>query len=191
MLFYNTKNEWGTKKSDSRVCFGVWKPDDCVIRKNICQIHVSSPLQFPLHSYTPQLVCVREGSHTLHLLHPEAAPLMGVPSIVVLLLVHNLQEWLESFLSGVEKLRDQTGKITLFCLKRKLDLVFLFYAFLILFLPFCFSPFVQCRLLGCPVKQIRHAWIQASGVRLWRCGQVRSGEYSLLNPFLPYPPPPL
>lgn len=50
------------------------------------------PLQLPLHWSTPQLVRVREGSHTLHLLHPEAAPLMGVPSIVVLLLVHNLQE---------------------------------------------------------------------------------------------------
>lgn len=50
------------------------------------------PFSSPYTSYTPQLVCVREGSHTLHLLHPEAAPLMGVPSIVVLLLVHNLQE---------------------------------------------------------------------------------------------------
>lgn len=111
LLLYNTKewvSEWVTEESDSRVCFGVWEPDDCVIIRNICQIHVSSPLQFPLHSYTPQLVCVRVGSHTLHLLHPEAAPLMGVPSIVVLLLVHNLQEWLESFLFGVEKLRDQT-----------------------------------------------------------------------------------
>lgn len=46
----------------------------------------------PLHWNTLQLVCVREGSHTPHLLHPEAAPLMGVPSIVVLLLVPNLQE---------------------------------------------------------------------------------------------------
>lgn len=44
------------------------------------------------HWNTLQLVCVREGSHTPHLLHPEAAPLMGVPSIVVLLLVPNLQE---------------------------------------------------------------------------------------------------
>lgn len=69
-----------------------------------CQILVSSPLWIPLYSYSPQLDCVREGSHTAHLLHPEAAPLMGVPSIVVLLLVHNLQEWLESFLSGVENL---------------------------------------------------------------------------------------
>lgn len=73
-----------------------------------CQVLVSSPLWIPLYLYSPQLVCVREGSHTLHLLHPGAAPLMGVPSIVVLLLVHNLQEWLESFLSGVEKLGDQT-----------------------------------------------------------------------------------
>lgn len=40
---------------------------------------------------------------------------MGVPSIVVLLLVHNLQEWLESFLSGVGKLRGQAGKTPLFC----------------------------------------------------------------------------
>ncbi len=146
--FYNTKNEWVTKKSDSRVCFGVWKPDDCVIRKNICQVHVSSPFQFPLHSYTPQLVCVREGSHTLHLLHPEAAPLMGVPSIVVLLLVHNLQEWLESFLSGVEKLRDQTGKISLFCLKRKLDLVLCFAPFSFCLSHFAFSPICPVQIVG-------------------------------------------
>lgn len=64
----------------------------------------SSPYTLTHHSW----FVLREGSHTLHLLHPEAAPLMGVPSIVVLLLVHNLQEWLESFLSGEEKLRDQT-----------------------------------------------------------------------------------
>lgn len=64
------------------------------------------------------------------------------------------------------------------------------YSFWFLSVPFCFSPFVQCRLVGCPVKQTRHAWIQASGVRLWRCGQVRSGEYSFLSSSLhPQPSP--
>lgn len=170
------------------MCFGVWGPDDCVIRKNICQIHVSSPLQFPPHSYTSQLVRVREGSHTLHLLHPEAAPLMGVPSIVVLRLVHNLQEWLESLFTREETFTDQTGRKIpfVFVCQESLTLSrtssfsfvsFSSHAFLILFVPFCFSLFVHCRLLGCPVKRSRHAWIQASGVRLWRRGQVRSGEY--------------
>ena len=80
-------------KSQTAGCVsGERRPNDGVIRRNICQIHVLSPPQFPLHSFTSQLVRVREGSHTLHLLHPEAAPLMGVPSIVVLRLVHNLQE---------------------------------------------------------------------------------------------------
>lgn len=40
---------------------------------------------------------------------------------------------------------------------------------------------IQCRLWGCPVKQTHHAWIQASGVRIWRSGQVGSGEYSFLK----------
>lgn len=40
----------------------------------------------------------------------------------------------------------------------------------------CLLSFVLCRLFGCPRKQTHHAWIQASGVRLWRCGQVRAGE---------------
>lgn len=53
--------------------------------------HLLSP-SVPPYTYTSQLVFVREGSHTLHLLHPEAAPLMGVPSIVVLLLLYILQE---------------------------------------------------------------------------------------------------
>lgn len=141
-----------TEKSDSRVCFGVWMPDDCVISRNICQIHVSSPLQFPLYSYTPQLVYVREGSHTLHLLHPEAAPLMGVPSIVVLLLVYNLQEWLESFLSWVEKLRDHTGKIPLFCLKRKLDLVLFFLNCL------CFCKFLILSRFAFPRLSSADCW---------------------------------
>lgn len=107
LLLYNTK-EWVSEwlKNLTAGCALVCESQMIVSLLGISAR--SSPLQFPLHSYTPQLVCVRVGSHTLHLLHPEAAPLMGVPSIVVLLLVHNLQEWLESFLFGVEKLRDQT-----------------------------------------------------------------------------------
>lgn len=97
----------------------------------------SSPYARTHHSW----FVLEKGSHTFHLLHPEAAPLMGVPSIVVLLLVHNLQEWLESFLCEVEKLRDQAGKNP-FVLLQKLDLVFLF-CFLSIFAPFssCLSHF--------------------------------------------------
>lgn len=109
------KNEWISQKSDSRVCAGAQRPDDGVIAGSLSQKPcLISPFQLPLYWNTPQLVRVSEGSHTLHLLHPEAAPLMGVPSIVVLLLVHNLQEWLESFLSGVGKLGGQAGKAPLF-----------------------------------------------------------------------------
>lgn len=61
-------------------------------RGNLPKTVYHLPLKPPPPRNTLQLVCVREGSHTPHLLHPEAAPLMGVPSIVVLLLVPNLQE---------------------------------------------------------------------------------------------------
>lgn len=61
-------------------------------RGNLPKTVYHLPMSPPPHWNTLQLVCVREGSHTPHLLHPEAAPLMGVPSIVVLLLVPNLQE---------------------------------------------------------------------------------------------------
>lgn len=88
----------GTKQS--RACFSFWRPDDVIKRKSTKKLCIIPPNP-PPHWNTLQLVCVREGSHTPHLLHPEAAPLMGVPSIVVLLLVPNLQEWLKSFPSGV------------------------------------------------------------------------------------------
>lgn len=78
---------------------------------------------------------------------------MGVPSIVVLLLVHNLQEWLESFFAGVGKLRGQTGKKKSFVLLENKVSCFFFVCFFFSSLfetfLFCFSPpFVQCRLLA-------------------------------------------
>lgn len=155
-------------------------PDQCII---------SSLLQFPPTHTHHSWFLLERGSHTLHLLHPEAAPLMGVPSIVVLLLLYILQEWLESFLSGVGKTQRPDRKKNPFDLPEKR---FLFCFFPTVFSHLCsfclsnfyFSLFVQCRLLGCPVKQSRHAWIQASGVRLWRCGQVCFGEYDLPILFL-------
>lgn len=84
--------------------------------------------------------------HTLHLLHPEAAPLMGVPSIVVLLLVQNLQEWVESFLSGLEEHIEQTwvlSKRNAIYLSRSLSFslflnicCFCFVFFCLIFLPY-------------------------------------------------------
>lgn len=113
---------------------------------------------------------------------------MGVPSIVVLLLVPNLQEWLKSFPSGVgENSKARLKKILLFVwLKATLICPVFFFPFLGWFAPFSLAPvliWIQCRLWGCPVKQTRHAWIQASGVRIRRCGQVGSGEYSFLKLF--------
>lgn len=113
--------------------------------------HLLSP-SVPPYTYTSQLVFVREGSHTLHLLHPEAAPLMGVPSIVVLLLLYILQEWLESFLSGVGKTqRPDRKKIPLIYLKRDL-----FFAFSPLFFH-TFAHFV-CPIFTFPCLSSADCW---------------------------------
>lgn len=68
-----------------------------------------------------------------------------------------------------------------FCVRRKLPFL-CFAPFSTPLYHFLVSLFVQCRRFSCLVKWSRHAWIQASGVRLWRCGQVCSGEYSHLIP---------
>lgn len=143
MLFCNTKEKVNFPKIwQQGVCSCMAARWWCHWKEYLPKSCIISPFSSPYTS-TPQLVRVREGSHTLHLLHPEAAPLMGVPSIVVLLLVHNLQEWLESFLSGVGKLRGQAGKIPLFCSKTKL--VFSLFVFFSLFASFssCF-PLAIC-----------------------------------------------
>lgn len=118
-------------------------PDQCII---------SSLLQFPPTHTHHSWFLLERGSHTLHLLHPEAAPLMGVPSIVVLLLLYILQEWLESFLSGVGKTqRPDRKKIPLICLKRDF-----FFAFSPLFFH-TFSHFV-CPIFIFPCLSSADCW---------------------------------
>lgn len=85
LLLCSTQNEWVTKNLTGGCVLSVG---------NSARSMYHLPLSPP---YTrTQLVCIREGSHTLHLLHPQTAQLMGVSSIVVLCLLHNFQHWPDS-----------------------------------------------------------------------------------------------
>lgn len=116
------------------------------------KLWVSSLPEFPLFSlHTHHSWFVLERGHTVFTSSTlQQLPLWVFPLLLCcLLLVHNLQEWLESFLSAVEKLSERKGQLYTVCFWFELLNVLLcscsvltVCVLLLLFL------FVQCRLLA-------------------------------------------